>query len=287
MLFKKYIKFGDTKPRLSSSSTYTVLVSREEKVTNLWHEMMEMLSVSMTLDAMRITRRPDTNELFLTTSIAPRIAILDPHAEGPFWDLWNLFAPGGVIRKPDLNTKTFSDSNIIVPLPGGSNPFWQGDWEAHACSPSPVLSTFSNRILDFYKIPRDKVIDDRPLVFTFIDRREKRRLIHKEQYLDILRAKYPNLKIQFIDSATGPFAEQIRIASESDILAGVHGAGLTHAMFQRPGSALVEIVPKASISRDIGIWLSCGGCCILARMQMRIYRLRSGEREIGRMMIWI
>ena len=39
-------------------------------------------------------------------------------------------------------------------------------------------------------------------------------------------------------------SDQVRIASECDILAGVHGAGLTHSMFQRPGSALVEIIPN-------------------------------------------
>ncbi|MCJ1478537.1 hypothetical protein MMC13_007217 [Lambiella insularis] len=82
-----------------------------------------------------------------------------------------------------------------------------------------------------------------PLVLTFIDRKEKRRLIDKNLYIEKLRLKYPAIDIQMIDFADLPFKEQLKVAYRSDILVGVHGAGLTHSLFQQSGSAIVEIIP--------------------------------------------
>lgn len=243
VILRDYIKLNaQGKPPAEKTQPYTVLVSREGH-SNPWHSLMEILSLSMTLDVLRMAPNPRSHRPFLESGVQPRLLILDSHPKGPFWDLWSLFAPGGVFQKENMRKVAPSD-NIIVPLPGGSNPFWQGDWEAHACSVSPLLNVFSDRILDFYNISRDPVIDDRPLVFTFVDRLEKRRLINKKKYIEALRQQFPSVKIQTIDFAALPFEEQVRIASETDILAGVHGAGLTHSMFQKPGSALVEIIPR-------------------------------------------
>ena len=46
-----------------------------------------------------------------------------------------------------------------------------------------------------------------------------------------------------IDFAAIPFKEQLQVIQRTDILVGVHGAGLTHAMFLRPHSAMVEVLP--------------------------------------------
>lgn len=52
------------------------------------------------------------------------------------------------------------------------------------------------------------------------------------------------MEANLLDLVEYPMSDQVRIAYESDILVGVHGAGLTHAMSQRPNSALVEIIPN-------------------------------------------
>jgi protein O-GlcNAc transferase len=91
----------------------------------------------------------------------------------------------------------------------------------------------------------DKSIkDDARLVLTFIDRKEKRRLIDKEAFIEKLRSKFPDVEIDSVDYASLSFAEQLNATRRSDILIGVHGAGLTHGMFMRPGSAMVEILPQ-------------------------------------------
>lgn len=61
----------------------------------------------------------------------------------------------------------------------------------------------------------------------------------------IARAR-PDAEIRTADFATLTLREQIRIAAESDVLVGVHGAGLTHVLWMRPGTKLVEIIPPAT-----------------------------------------
>lgn len=51
------------------------------------------------------------------------------------------------------------------------------------------------------------------------------------------------MNVQSIDFAAILYKDQLKIIQESDILAGVHGAGLTHGIFLPSGSAMVEILP--------------------------------------------
>lgn len=81
------------------------------------------------------------------------------------------------------------------------------------------------------------------LVITFINRREKRRLGGQDGHLATLRAKYPFFEVKCIDLAALDFASQVKLISGTDILSGVHGAGLALSMFQQPESAVVEILP--------------------------------------------
>ena len=250
ILFDKYIKLDTAESIPTDTVTtprkFSVLMSREEKITNVWHSLMEIFSLFMTLDVLRTTRDPATGKVFFSTEDvdSTQVLILDDHPQGPFWDLLTLFAKKPIIRMSTLSVDTELDvENIVVPLPGASNPFWQGDWEVHPCDRSDLLHTFSSRILEFYGTPIEQKGDDSPLVLTFIDRKEKRRLKDKESYIKKLTHKYPAIHIDMVDFADFPFADQLKIARRTDILVGVHGAGLTHGMFLPPGSAMVEILP--------------------------------------------
>ena len=45
--------------------------------------------------------------------------------------------------------------------------------------------------------------------------------------------------------------EQVRIAHESDVIIGVHGAGLVHSWWMRKGAILMELVPRDKINRPM------------------------------------
>ena len=249
-IFNKYIRTdaaGKVPSRTGSiSRKFSILIKREEKVTNVWHSLMEISALFMTLDVLRMTRDPKTGLAFFSTEDVEntQVITLDDHPDGPFYDLWSLFAKQPMMRMSDRSDSIMPDlGNIIIPLPGGSNPLWQGDWDLHSCDHSELWHTFSQRVLDFYKVESKPRSDDSPLVLTFIDRKEKRRLIDKELYIEKLKKKFPAVQVQLVDFAPLSFTEQLKIARQTDILVGVHGAGLTHELFLQPGSTVVEIIP--------------------------------------------
>src|SRR5271155_432100 len=47
--------------RAARPKDFTILVKREENVTNFWHALMEIMSLSMMLDTLRMSRNPETD----------------------------------------------------------------------------------------------------------------------------------------------------------------------------------------------------------------------------------
>ncbi|KAH6711267.1 hypothetical protein BKA61DRAFT_613384 [Leptodontidium sp. MPI-SDFR-AT-0119] len=242
VLYDSAVQLHNNVEGSSPTPNFTILLKREG-AWNPWHCLMEIWSLIMSLDVLRTTSDPDTGKPFFTVEDAEntQILILDDQDDGPYYEMWTMFAKKPIIRIADYPAEKKVE-NIILPLAGASNPLWQGDWEAHPCEKSELLHTFTHRILNFYKIdvwaPHQG-----DLVLTYIDRKESRRLIDAELYLEELKTVIPHLKTQSIDFAAMTFGEQLKIVRDTDILVGVHGAGLTHGMFLREGSVMVELLP--------------------------------------------
>ena len=250
IILQRHVKMdpGETvrSEHIGLPKNFTILVRREAAIDNLFHHLMQIFSTFLTLDVLQMALDPVTgNPFFRAEDVAnTRVVIFDDHEEGPFFDQWTAFAKRPLMRIQDLQSDaTPAPENIIVPLPGAANMLWQDDWAPSHCEESKLLQVFSQRMLDFYGINDELGPPERPLVLTFLSRTEKRSLINKEAYIDGLRLSYPNVEINLVNFASLPFAEQLRTIRETDILAGVHGAGLTHGIFLRPSSTMVEIMP--------------------------------------------
>ncbi|RAO64780.1 uncharacterized protein BHQ10_000792 [Talaromyces amestolkiae] len=224
----------------------TILVKREG-ADNIWHSLMEIMATSMTLDVLQMTRSAGSLHPIISTEDAlnTQVVIVDSHNNGPYFDLWRLFAKMPVTRLPDLSTD-FNTSLVIIPLPGGSNPIWQGDWEPNICQHSDLLRTFERRVRQHFNITEPIKLPDQ-VVVTFIKREGTRKLIDQDARIEALREQYHEDKvlIQVIDFAVLPLTQQIQIIRSTDVLVGVHGAGLTHGLWLREGSAMVEILPDS------------------------------------------
>lgn len=247
---------GDTHRPTTPAKTY--LLVRREGEGNPWHCLMEIFSAYLTFDALRMPGGPSDRKRPLfhhpNDSEDTQVVILDDRVDGPYFDLWTMFARRKPMRLRELiaqqsaSTSLIAPANLIVPLAGGSNPFWKEDNQAEQCINSPLLNVFSQRVLDFYSID-DKSTPFRekyePIVVTFVDRRERRSLQHQATLLAELAERNPRIEVRVVDFAGLSFAEQVRVARETDVLVGVHGAGLTHLMFMRQGAgAVVEIQPE-------------------------------------------
>ncbi|KAJ5777759.1 DUF563 domain-containing protein [Penicillium odoratum] len=229
---------------LEKTDSYTILVKREG-ATNHWHSLMEIYSMTLSMDVLQITpQSTDSTPFYDAKRDAPntRVVIVDNHPDGPYYDMWSLLTKKPALRSKDLPDNTTFD-NIIIPLAGAGNTLWQGDWEVNSCEKSALLNTFANRVLSMYGLNDTEPRHNEKITFTFINRASGRKLVNQTQYLKRLQEEYPLVKVQSIDFAAISYKDQLQIIQESDILAGVHGAGLTHGIFLPPGSAMVEILP--------------------------------------------
>ncbi|ETN41846.1 uncharacterized protein HMPREF1541_03785 [Cyphellophora europaea CBS 101466] len=217
-----------------------ILVKREIANFNLWHNLMEIMSTMHSLDV--ISRWQDVADWRVDRVHAnTKVMILDELEDGPYHDLWHAITPSPVLRSKDI--LTLPPSNIVISIPGGANPFWQGDWIDLDCSSSSLLETFTDRVLTHFNLTAASTALSQPLTVTFIDRTTKRRLQDQARLIDTLKTRLPGHVIQVVDFAALPFRDQINVARKTDVLVGVHGAGLTHGLFLPPKSAIVEFMP--------------------------------------------
>ncbi|KIN05182.1 glycosyltransferase family 61 protein [Oidiodendron maius Zn] len=232
----------------------TFLLLQREGETNTWHSLLEIFSTWITFDVLRMSGDASRdNEAFFRVPediLDTQVVILDDRKDGPYFDLWTLFAQRKPLRLEELAgdqaaIAAIQNANIIVPLAGSSNPLWQPDSEVQQCTIAPTVSVFSRRVLEFYKVPDPPVRQpDEPIVVTFIDRKT-RRLQNQTTLFEELQKRNPYIVVRLIDFAAIPFSEQLRVTRETDVLVGVHGAGLTHSIFMREGAgAVVEIQPQ-------------------------------------------
>ncbi|PGH17823.1 hypothetical protein AJ80_04646 [Polytolypa hystricis UAMH7299] len=250
-IFENYIDIEqqseETKEATSSQKLNNIILLKREGAFNTWHSMIEIFSMTLSMDILQMTKDPTSNAPFFTVDDIEdtHVLILDEHDDGPYFDLWTLFAKKPILKLSNISpTALLENFNVIIPLPGGSNPTWQGDWKVNPCTRGELLRTFSQRVLDFYNITKPTRTDDNKRVkVTFIDRTESRRLTDSTAYLAAVSAAFPYVDVQSIDFAAIPFKEQVSIIRNTDVLVGVHGGGLTHGMFLPAGSAMVEILP--------------------------------------------
>ncbi|MCJ1336381.1 hypothetical protein MMC09_001657 [Bachmanniomyces sp. S44760] len=234
-------------PEAPKSQNYTIIVERDLP-KNMWHTLMEIFSLTMSLDVLSTTPTESGTETYWKPSEKPntQIVVVDSMDKGSFWDIWSIVTGNAPIHVPKLEGNvplTPCFNNVMFPLHGHSNPMWRGDWEALVCTHSALLKTFVNRVLTHFRVPAGTHRTNRPLKVTWIDRHgddTTRKLLGQDGLLDAARAAYPNVEIEAIDLAAIPFVDQLRVIQETDVLAGIHGAGLTHTFFLPPESAVVE-----------------------------------------------
>ncbi|CAN8099741.1 unnamed protein product [Discula destructiva] len=253
IVMDKFVQFETQLQPLPDSrglGTNIILIKREAE-WNTWHSLIEIMSLSMSLDALQMSPRDDSEETgvaFLSPEDGNNTqgVILDDKEDGPYFDLWRLFAKKPVVRFADLPPETNIRSTIL-PLPGGSNHVWRGDWEPNDCGHSELLRTFSRRLLRHFEIAEETESYQDTIVVTFIHRLGTRKLVDTEDHVAALQHRYANghVSIHLVDLAQLPLDEQIRIVRNSDVLAGVHGAGLTHGLWMRERSVMVEILPES------------------------------------------
>jgi glycosyl transferase family 61 len=228
---KSALRFGPIDDSAPVSEVPTLLVSRDG-THNAFHSMADLLNA------------------FLMRFMFPyqQIVLLDDHPGGPFAPLWSPLSARPVLRLSELSGRTLLRAAAFAP-PGGCCFLWKNYGSAgppECAVPSPLLKAFRDFLLDALQI--EVVPRPRPTV-TLIRRcrraadRADRRIANEDDLLSSLRA-LGGIDVQAVDLAELPVLEQVRIACHTDLLIGVHGAGLAHLLWLPPQASVLELFPR-------------------------------------------
>lgn len=215
---------------------FTVAVTRYE-YANLYHTMTDWYNAFLVM------------QFFNRTSFDTNILIVDAHPSGALDPVWShLF--NSTVRLSGLAERTRFKQLVWGIL--GYNSLMRT-----YISPSPpLLEEFRDFFLSAYDVDSRRQIDCTRLSILFVWRRNYlahprnptgfvgRRIYNEEQLVNYIRRKNSNSVVTGVQIDLFSMKQQLQLIADTDILVGMHGAGLTHAVFLPRRSALIELVPN-------------------------------------------
>lgn len=177
------------------------------------------------------------------------VLLVDPFLRTGLDEVWEVLF-GQVTRVGELGEPRRFRS-LILSLPGYESPL-----SSRRRKGAPYLQAFRDHVLSrFGCAKREAARGDEPVQITVILRRDYealpepgrltvgRKLADAEGLLAGLAGSYPDCEVRGVQLERLPVAEQLALAQRTDILLGMHGAGLCHSLFQPGHGALVELFP--------------------------------------------
>ena len=223
---------------------FTLAVNRRVHF-NFYHTIQELYSTFLMMEFFNMSQS-QTNVLFV-----------EKYQGTPMDLIWkNMF--NSTCNITSLPKKTLYN-NLILSLSNHDNPMNQFD------TPSLVLvEEFRDCILSTYRIDGNAYplkCENLSIVFvwrnhfkTYSETSLKRSLSRKTQnvpeIMRSLRNRFPNFTVRAVQMEILNFQQQLRLISRTDILVGMLGAGLIHALFLPRHAGLIELRPYFWRNKD-------------------------------------
>ena len=243
----------------------TLIIQRNGLIANLFHQTEAFFNAFLAL---------------LIAGLRPadvRVLIADLYPLGPFGPLWaHLF--GDVKTAWDIkDDQPKCYRSLMVGIYGPASPLTLNN-RATRCFRSPLVRAYARWVWASFRLDpdagapargaparllwvsrRSSVVDPKRgfcdgRYFLCADwahlgvRRLERVLRNEGDVVAALRAS-PALNATAADFNVMPFEAQLRAAAAADILAGPHGAGLTHLLFLRDGACVFEVFVDGTSGR--------------------------------------
>jgi len=224
-----------------------LFVGREPReFTNLFHAHTDWLSAYVTIRLLGVEEAPR------------RVVLLDPHEPDPLDQVFaDLFSPAvAVFRRSEWGAGRIRFRHGAFVPPGYSSILWSRLHADTAVPPVGLLQDYGRFFRSAF-CARVEVDTDAPVHVTLVVRRPYPgrgpvllRQFQSEEALAAALRSIPNLAVQTVDLAAMSVADQVRVASQTEILVGAHGAGLAHVFAIAEHGAVVEVVaaPAAATS---------------------------------------
>lgn len=182
-----------------------------------------------------------------------QVIFLDGHLECPLLDpVWKeVFSPQfPILRASDFQRKQVCFSHVVFSLPGYQSLLSVDLGAGNSCQNSALVKEFSHFMLDSYgllsksgpiSIPEATLVVRKDYsAHPRSSGRISRKFQNEEELVKIGHEVFPYSHFKVADLATMSFREQLELMQSTNILIGVHGAGLTQLLFLPDESIVIE-----------------------------------------------
>ena len=215
---------------------FTIAIVRYE-YANMYHTMTDWYNAFLVMQFFNRSRE-DTS-----------ILLVDSHPWGQLDSAWSkLF--NSTRRLSTYHNRTLFHT-LVWGILGYRSPL-----NKHKEPSAPLMEEFRDFFLRSFHLPDDHALDCNAVNVLLIWRRDyvahprnptgnvSRKINNEQDLIDSVQAQYPNFTVNGVQIDQHGMPDQLRLITRSDILIGMHGAGLTHALFLPKHSALVELYPR-------------------------------------------
>ncbi|XP_064616736.1 uncharacterized protein LOC135480746 [Liolophura sinensis] len=224
---------------------FTIAVTRYE-YANLYHQMADIYNAYIMLRVFNLD--PDKTD----------ILFVDGHPKSNLDEIWDTLF-GDVIRAGHLKEPLLFE-NLIWNIQGYTSSIHQHDREK-----IPEVPEFGHFVLHRHGMSENRKLDCRNISVLFIWRRNyvahprnpsgvvARKVLNENEVISFVQNNLhvdgkPTGTVKGIHLEAMSFGEQLQHIRNTDILIGIHGAGLSHALFLPQHAGLIEIFSSRKLA---------------------------------------
>lgn len=220
----------------TTSKPFTIAIQRYE-YANLYHTMTDFYNAFLLL----IINKKHPNDT--------NILLIDSHPKGALDEVWDTLFGSATRAGHLLSPVLYKD--FAWGITG-----YYSIMNDHDLPSVPYIEEFRTFFLTQHRIPIIENINCEKLTLLFIFRRDYvahprnpkglvgRKIKNEEELLTAIRKLLPGHNVNGIQTDHYNMTEQLRYISNTDILVGMHGAGLSHTLFLPKHAGLIELYPN-------------------------------------------
>ncbi|XP_033755782.1 beta-1,2-xylosyltransferase-like [Pecten maximus] len=223
------------------SDSFVIVIERKD-YANVYWTMIELYNAF--LSARMFSHNPSQTCVLL----------LDVHPKGKLDEIWNMVFRT-VVRVKDIKDHEWNFRNLVFGIDTYSGPittemeslpfiseFQEAIFHANALPPpTKTACSLANQYINITLILRHNYVAHARNPTGKI----KRKLANEGEIISYIKSVMPFAKLTAVQLEDLNVENQVELIYYTDILIGVHGAGLGHVILMRPGSSLIELFPTS------------------------------------------
>ena len=226
----------DQKPKCDVTISKPTIIVKLDATVNLYHHFCDFVNLYLSMHVNNSFNFQNTIMLWDTIPYRSNFGLA-----------WKAFTDNPITDLQYLKGKKVCFKDVMFPLlPRMVFGMYYNMPLVPGCHGSGVFHAFNRHLLYRMNITDTFQYEEKDtgiIRITFLSRKTKfRRILNEDELITTLKKKSRKFKVTKVDfNHQMPFEQQVNISANSDILIGIHGAGLTHSLFLPDYAVLFEI----------------------------------------------